>query len=100
MLALEEYYWRQRSRVEWLRGGYKNTKIFHLKASHRRWKNLIRGIEDEDGRWLTSEDDIVRSVEAYFNGIFTSILPGAADIERVAQVVVSSLSVEMRELLD
>lgn len=39
LLLDEEIYWRQRSRVVWLREGDKNTKFFHIKASTQKRKN-------------------------------------------------------------
>lgn len=32
LLALEEYYWHQRSRSEWVQGGDRNTKFFSFKG--------------------------------------------------------------------
>ena len=49
LLYVEEQYWRQRSRSEWLREGDLNIKFFHLKASSRRRKNQIRGLAERDG---------------------------------------------------
>ena len=51
LLVTEEYYWRQRSCAEWLRAGDLNTKFFHQKATNRRKKNLVKGLEDAEGRW-------------------------------------------------
>ena len=45
-LRRQEIYWAQRSRVNWIKHGDKNTKFFHLKASQRRQRNLIQGIMD------------------------------------------------------
>lgn len=49
LLDEEEYYWRARSREVWLENGDRNTKWFHTKASHRRKKNKIEGIYDQNG---------------------------------------------------
>ncbi|TYI86331.1 hypothetical protein E1A91_D04G058000v1, partial [Gossypium mustelinum] len=47
----EERYWAQRSRVQWLKGGDRNTKYFHAKATGRLKKNSIEKIKDENGNW-------------------------------------------------
>ena len=51
-LGKQEVYWAQRSRVNWIKHGDKNSKKFHLKASQRRQKNLIQGIMDPQGGWV------------------------------------------------
>ncbi|KAL5571254.1 hypothetical protein UlMin_020851 [Ulmus minor] len=51
LMHKEELYWKQRSRVNWLKDGDKNTKFFHRKASNRRFKNEILGVCDKNGCW-------------------------------------------------
>ena len=41
VLTREEIMWKQRSKVEWLQNGDRNTKFFHTAASQRRSKNRI-----------------------------------------------------------
>lgn len=45
----EEIMWRQRSRVDWLSEGDKNSKNFHQRASMRRRKNLVKSLTRQDG---------------------------------------------------
>lgn len=49
LLSLDETYWKQRSRVLWLKEGDRNTAFFHRKASNRRSRNKIQGLIDEVG---------------------------------------------------
>ena len=62
ILHQDELFWQQRSRSIWLPIGDKNTKFFH----QRRRKNHISGIQDVDGSWKTSEDQITQVAENYF----------------------------------
>ena len=40
----EEIMWRQRARIDWLASGDQNTKFFHMRASLRRKKNMIKAL--------------------------------------------------------
>ncbi|XP_021743477.1 uncharacterized protein LOC110709569 [Chenopodium quinoa] len=53
---LEESYWHIRSRKNELRDRDKNTSYFHHKASARRAKNWIMGLEDENGSWTEDKE--------------------------------------------
>ena len=46
LLQKQEIFWAQRSRINWLKHGNKNTKFFHAKATQRRNKNHIKGIQN------------------------------------------------------
>ena len=45
----EEILWKQKSKVQWLREGEKNTKKFHRAMIHRRHVNRITHLEDSQG---------------------------------------------------
>ena len=49
LLDSEEIMWQQRSKVQWMRLGDRNTKYFHLKALERKKENAINRIMDENG---------------------------------------------------
>lgn len=52
----EEMYWHQRSRINWIHFGDRNSKFFH--AIQRRIRNLMVRIKDRNGQWLENEEDI------------------------------------------
>ncbi|KAF4375818.1 hypothetical protein F8388_014540 [Cannabis sativa] len=63
LLSREECYWKLRSRADWLALGDRNTKYFHNKATGRKKKIAIVEIMTEDGRKLSTEEDIVSEIE-------------------------------------
>jgi hypothetical protein len=48
-LYIEEMLWLQRSRIDWLREGDRNTKFFHHKAVWRARRNKITKFRDDNG---------------------------------------------------
>ncbi|KAL9680028.1 hypothetical protein QQ045_017901 [Rhodiola kirilowii] len=59
-LYKQELYWKQRSRIDWLKEGDRNTRFFHLRASQRRTSNRIREIQGCRGEIITDEETILR----------------------------------------
>ena len=70
LLLKQEIYWAQRSRVNWLKYEDKNIKIFHSKASQRRWRNFIKGVRDQQNNWVKEIEDIVGVATNYLKTIF------------------------------
>ena len=52
----EETMWKQRSHIEWLKEGDRNTRYFHCRANQRNKRNYILGLEDDLGHWVEDED--------------------------------------------
>ncbi|KAL4178544.1 hypothetical protein AMTRI_Chr13g115590 [Amborella trichopoda] len=68
-IRMDETYWRQRSRVKWLKDGDLNTKFFHAMASARKRSNSIQGIKLEgvvEGDVLSMENAIVNHFQQAF----------------------------------
>ncbi|CAM9001934.1 unnamed protein product [Rhodiola kirilowii] len=73
-LAREEMLWRQRSRVEWLNHGDKNTKYFHARATQRKKKNHIARIRNKNDVFVETKQQINEVVVEYFQTMFQSSL--------------------------
>ncbi|GLT60633.1 hypothetical protein SLA2020_333910 [Shorea laevis] len=56
--AKEEAYWFQRSRVNWIKHGDRNSSFFHCTASRRRNRNQIFQLQNDAGQLLQSEEEI------------------------------------------
>uniref|UniRef100_A0A803NTC1 Reverse transcriptase domain-containing protein n=1 Tax=Cannabis sativa TaxID=3483 RepID=A0A803NTC1_CANSA len=81
LLFKEETYWRQRSRIQWLNLGDKNTRFFHKFASNRKRSNRIDSLTSEDGIVFHDSDSILSLIQSYYSNLFTSQHPHDLDIE-------------------
>ena len=68
----EETMWKQRSHLEWLKGGDQNTRYFHCKANQRNKSNYIIGLEDEVGNWSEDEVQMSSLASTYFSNLFST----------------------------
>ncbi|XP_075103573.1 uncharacterized protein LOC142178143 [Nicotiana tabacum] len=69
-LALEEEFWKQKSRMSWFTDGDRNTKFFHAQVNGRRKRLELKRIQNSAGNWI--EDTTVMADEAvkFFNAQF------------------------------
>ncbi|XP_062014693.1 uncharacterized protein LOC133731307 [Rosa rugosa] len=70
LLSINETYWRQRSKVQWLREGDRNTSFFHRRASNRRSRNRVKGLMIEDGQWTSKPGEVENILLRYYETIF------------------------------
>lgn len=65
----EEIAWRQRSRIQWLKHGDKNTKYFHRMATTHKRIKLIEKLE-VNGRELTDTDEIKTEITNIYQKLY------------------------------
>ncbi|KAG5630767.1 hypothetical protein H5410_002484 [Solanum commersonii] len=65
----EEIAWRQRSRIQWLKNGDKNTKYFHRMATTHKRCNTIDKIEEE-GTYITDPEVIKIKIQDYYQNLY------------------------------
>ena len=65
----EEIFWRQKSRIQWLKEGERNTRFFHRSTMANRAHNRISMIKNERGEIQTTHKDIEVVLIQHFRNI-------------------------------
>jgi len=71
MMYREEMLWLQRSRIDWLKEGDRNTKFFHHRAVWRARRNKIAKFKDDNGVIQTVPTEMQRMAVSYFKSLYT-----------------------------
>ena len=79
----EEAFYRQRSRVQWLHLGDRNTKFFHRSLVHRQSRNRIHALTDESGNLFHSQEDMGQLAVRHFQRLLTTPPQADEDISRL-----------------
>ncbi|XP_030969950.1 uncharacterized protein LOC115990242 [Quercus lobata] len=97
LMDREAQMWSQRSKIQWLRDGDRNTQYFHSKASQRRRRNYIKGVYNREGRWCTDSRSMVVTVVEFYQGLFTSTNPTSFDdiLEQIPHVVIEEMNSDL-----
>ncbi|KAK3187994.1 hypothetical protein Dsin_027555 [Dipteronia sinensis] len=94
-LEVEERYWCQRAKVEWMKSGDRNSGYFHAKASTRKGRNRLSGLFDDNGQWTESKKGLKEIICRYFSNLYESSSPSIERINSVLEVVHAKLSDQM-----
>ncbi|KAJ6925333.1 hypothetical protein NC651_009871 [Populus alba x Populus x berolinensis] len=68
----EEAFYKQRSRIQWLSLGDRNTKFFHRSLVHRQSRNRVHGLTDEAGNQVTTNKEMGQLAVAYYQNILAA----------------------------
>ena len=73
--------WMQRSRLEWLSAGDRNTRFFHLRASERRKRNMIKALATSLGVMTKNQGELKAMVTEFYKNLYTT--EGVSGVEAV-----------------
>lgn len=87
--ASEESFFRQKSRIRWLREGDRNTKFFHQYVNKRHLRNRVLSVLDSSGNILTESRLVQRRFVEFFEDLLKPqgeiIRPSSEDLREVIQ---------------
>lgn len=71
----EEVFWKQISRVQWIKECDKNTKFFHAYTMQRKKKNSVEMQVSEQGQVCTTDSEIEKKITDFYGTLFTTSNP-------------------------
>lgn len=72
LLAREEMIAKQRSRVQWLTEGDRNTGFFQTKAKERARVNKIKSLKTESSQNITAQSELETTAKVFYQTLFTA----------------------------
>ena len=99
LMGKEERMWQQRSRTLHIKDGDRNTQYFHCRATQRRHKNLITGINNQSNIWCTKPEEVSGMFMNYFQQLFSSTNPDieVSDLNSIPRVVTAEMNDSLTE---
>lgn len=96
----EEIFWKQKSHIDWLQEGDRNTSFFHNSVKARRQGNSISSLVLQDGVQLSSFVDMSKEVFNYFSNLFSrENLATGAEEQAIMDCIPRLVSAEMNGAL-
>lgn len=67
----EEVYWKEKSRITWLKEGEQNTRFFHLSTLAHRRHSRVHGLKDSTGQWQTEESTLQQMARDFYLQLYS-----------------------------
>jgi hypothetical protein len=93
--AQEEILWRQKSHIQWLKEGERNTKFFHRSVMQRRHSNRIMHLTSDTGEHILDHEDMAATLTDYYKDLFTE--PSLNRSEAIAKITQNVPSLVTKE---
>ncbi|XP_074267507.1 uncharacterized protein LOC141590888 [Silene latifolia] len=71
ILEQEELLWYQKSRLEYIKDGDRNTSYFHVSTLVRRWRNKINMLKNADNEWVDNPSEVKQIIVDYYKKLYT-----------------------------
>lgn len=97
-LSREEIMERQRSRVDWLREGDRNTGFFQAKAKARARSNRIQALKNSEGVLVYEQEQLEELANNFYQDLFSA--QAGLETELVCQHVPRKVTDPMCEILE
>lgn len=69
----KKYFWNQKSHIDWIEIGDRNTTFYHTVAQCNRMRGFIRRLKLGDlDLWCEDQDTLRAHAEKYFKELFSS----------------------------
>ncbi|KAM0927378.1 hypothetical protein ACQ4PT_002847 [Festuca glaucescens] len=93
-LRQEEVWMKQRSRVQWLKAGDRNTAYFHARAAQRRSINRITSLKStEDDHMCEQPEEVHAEIQSFYTSLYDS--EGYSEIGDLLNVVNPRVTTQM-----
>ncbi|XP_062088870.1 uncharacterized protein LOC133795435 [Humulus lupulus] len=96
ILTQKEVFWRQRSKMLWLKEGDNNSKFFHAASRSRKRANQIESLRNSTGIFVDWDHGLQEVMVDYFQQLFQS---SASDWEFAINCINRSISIEQNDMM-
>lgn len=71
LLNQEEVFWFQRSKLQWMVNGERNTRFFHLTTIRKQRKRIITRLKDENEIWVEDMGKLRKMAKDFYLSLYT-----------------------------
>ncbi|XP_062085625.1 uncharacterized protein LOC133791722 [Humulus lupulus] len=76
-------YLSQKAKVDWIKSGDENTKMFHTSLKVRRQQNTIYSIRDQNGNWVDNQEGVIKAFLEFYDSLLGTKIEGRTRVHKI-----------------